>query len=68
MKTDSKSALLFRDTMNSTWYGNCSASDCKALQVVVHTPQYITGARFLAIQDLYTRWYQRKVLKMAKES
>jgi hypothetical protein len=32
-------------------YGNCSASDRKALQRVMHTAQYITGA----IQDLYTR-------------
>jgi gmma-aminobutyric acid receptor subunit gamma len=39
----------------TTWYGNCSASDRKALQMVVRTDQYITGAKLLAIQDLYTR-------------
>jgi hypothetical protein len=39
----------------TAWYGNCSASDHKALQRVVHTAQYITGAKLFAIQDLYTR-------------
>ena len=29
----------------TAWYGNCSASDCKALQSVMHTAQYITGAK-----------------------
>ena len=33
-------------------YGNCSASDCKALQRVVRTAQYITVAKLPAIQDL----------------
>jgi hypothetical protein len=28
----------------TAWYGNCSASDRKALQRVVHTAQNITGA------------------------
>jgi hypothetical protein len=49
------------------WYGNCSASDCKALQRVVHTTQNITGAKMPAIQDLYTRRFQRKDLKMVKD-
>ena len=39
----------------TTWYGNCSASDRKALQRVVHTAQYITWAKLPAIHDLYTR-------------
>jgi hypothetical protein len=38
----------------TAWYGNCSASDRKALQRVVGTAQYITGAKFPAIQDFYT--------------
>ena len=29
-------------------YGNCSASDCKALQKVVRTTQYIIGAKLPA--------------------
>ena len=36
-------------------YGNCSASDRQALQRVVSTAQYITGAKLPAIHDLYTR-------------
>ena len=42
----------------TAWYGNCSASDRKALQRVVRMDQYITGAKLPAIQDLYTRWCQ----------
>jgi hypothetical protein len=48
----------------TVWYGNCSASDCKALQRVVRTAQYITGAKLPSIQDLY----QRKALKIVKDS
>ena len=40
----------------TAWFGNYSASDRKALQRVVRTAQYITGAKLPAIQDLYTRW------------
>ena len=35
----------------TTWYGNCSAFDRKALQRVVRTAQCITGAKLPAIQD-----------------
>ncbi|KAK6318552.1 hypothetical protein J4Q44_G00118430 [Coregonus suidteri] len=48
--------------------GNCSASDRKALQRVVRTAQYITGAKLPAIQDLYTRRCQRKALKIVIDS
>ena len=47
----------------TVWYGNCSASALKALQRVVRTAQYITGAKLPVIQDLYTRQCQRKALK-----
>jgi hypothetical protein len=46
----------------TAWYDNCSASYRKALQRVVRTAQYITGAKLHAIQDLCTRRCQRKVL------
>ena len=49
-----------------TAYGNCLASDLKALQRVVHTAQYITGAKLPAILDLYTRRCQKKALKIVK--
>jgi hypothetical protein len=34
----------------TAWYGNCSASDGKALQRLVHTAQYITGVK---LPDIY---------------
>jgi hypothetical protein len=49
-------------------YGNCLASDSKALQGVVRTAQYLTGAKLPTIQDLYTRRCQRKALKIVKDS
>ena len=52
----------------TAWYGNCSASDRKALQRVVQTAQYITGAKLPAIQDLYTRRCQRKAHKIVRDS
>ena len=48
----------------TAWYGNCLASDCKALQRVMRTAQYITGAELLAFQDLYTRRCQMKDLNI----
>jgi hypothetical protein len=39
----------------TAWYGNCLASDHKALQRVVRIAQYITGAELPVIQDLCTR-------------
>jgi gmma-aminobutyric acid receptor subunit gamma len=46
----------------TAWYGNCSASDRKALQRVVRMAQYITVAKLPAIQDLYT-WHVRGRVK-----
>ena len=44
------------------------ASDSKALQRVVRTAQYITGAKLPAIQDLNTRRCQRRAQKIVKDS
>ena len=52
----------------TAWYGNCSASDYKALQMVKRTAQYITGFKLPAIQDLYTTQCQRKGPKIVKDS
>jgi hypothetical protein len=52
----------------TAWYCNCLASDCKELQRVVYTAQYITGAELPTIQDLYTRRCQRKALTIVKDS
>ena len=43
----------------TAWYGNCSASDRKAVQKVVRTAQYISGVKLPAIQNLYNMWCQR---------
>jgi hypothetical protein len=48
----------------TAWYGNCSASDRKALQRVVCMAQYITVGKLPAIQD--TRRCQRKDPKIAR--
>jgi hypothetical protein len=52
----------------TAWYGNCSASEFKAIQMVVCTAQYITEARLSATQDLYTRRCQGKALKIVNDS
>ena len=52
----------------TAWFGKCSASDRKALQRVVRMAQYITGAKLPAVQDLYTRWCQRKAQNIVKDS
>jgi hypothetical protein len=63
---------LYSCTMESiltgciTLYGNCSASDRKALQSVVCTAQYITGAKLPAIKDLYNRQCQMKAHKIVR--
>ena len=49
-------------------FGAQTTTDRKALQRVVRTAQYITGAKLPAIQDLYTRRCQRKDLKIVKDS
>jgi hypothetical protein len=51
----------------TAWYGNCSASDRKALQRVVRTAQCITGAKLPAIQDLYNRRCQRKAHTIVRD-
>jgi hypothetical protein len=50
----------------TAWYGNYSAFDRMALQRVVLTTQYITRAKLTAIQDLHTRRWQRKALKIVR--
>ena len=52
----------------TAWYGNCSASDRKALPWLLCTAQYITGAKLPSILELYTRRCQRKAQKIVKYS
>ena len=52
----------------TVWYGNYSASNCKALQWVVRMDQYITRATLPAILDLHTKRCQRKTPKIVNDS
>jgi hypothetical protein len=51
----------------TAWYGNCSASDRKALQREVRMAQYITGAKLLAILDLYMKIVMKIVQQVETE-
>uniref|UniRef100_A0A4W5MJ42 Reverse transcriptase domain-containing protein n=1 Tax=Hucho hucho TaxID=62062 RepID=A0A4W5MJ42_9TELE len=52
----------------TTWYGNCSAHNRKALQRVVRTAQGITGGKLPALQDTYTTRCHRKAKKIIKDN
>jgi hypothetical protein len=55
------------ESMITAWYGNCSASDHKALQRVMRTAQYITGSKLPTIQDIYNSQSQ-KAHKIVRDS
>ena len=50
----------------TTWYGNCSASDCKAQQTVVRTNQYITGPSFLPSRTYIIGSVRGKQIKLSE--
>ncbi|KAI4893673.1 hypothetical protein NFI96_030505 [Prochilodus magdalenae] len=52
----------------TTWYGNCIASERKALQRVVRAAQYITGVQLPNLLDLYTSRCLRKTRRILKDS
>jgi gmma-aminobutyric acid receptor subunit gamma len=52
----------------TTWYGNSTNLDRKALERVERIAQYITWAKLPAIQNLYIRRCERKARKIIKES
>ena len=52
----------------TTWYGNCSAHNRKALQMVVRFAQRITGGTLPALQGTYTTRYHRKAKKIIKDN
>uniref|UniRef100_A0AAZ1XEE6 Alkylated DNA repair protein AlkB homologue 8 N-terminal domain-containing protein n=1 Tax=Oreochromis aureus TaxID=47969 RepID=A0AAZ1XEE6_OREAU len=51
----------------TVWYGNCSASDRKALQRIVKTAQRITGAPLPAIKDIYRKRCLKRAGKIIKD-
>ena len=38
----------------TTWYGNCTALNRKALQMVVQSAQHTTGVKLPALHDTYS--------------
>jgi hypothetical protein len=48
----------------TTWYGNCTARNRKALQRVVRSAQHITGGKPPALQDTYSTRCHRKAKKI----
>uniref|UniRef100_A0AAZ3R676 Alkylated DNA repair protein AlkB homologue 8 N-terminal domain-containing protein n=1 Tax=Oncorhynchus tshawytscha TaxID=74940 RepID=A0AAZ3R676_ONCTS len=52
----------------TSWYGNCSAHNRKALQRVVRSAQHITGGKLPALQDTYTTRCHRKAIKIIKDN
>uniref|UniRef100_A0AAX7TJ37 Reverse transcriptase domain-containing protein n=1 Tax=Astatotilapia calliptera TaxID=8154 RepID=A0AAX7TJ37_ASTCA len=51
----------------TVWYGNCSASDRKALQRVVKTAQRIAGAPLPAIKDICRKRCLKRAGKIIKD-
>ncbi|CAI5695096.1 unnamed protein product [Oreochromis niloticus] len=51
----------------TVWYGNCSASDRKALQRVVKTAQRIAGAPLPAIKDIYRKRCLKRAGKIIRD-
>ncbi|XP_055724603.1 uncharacterized protein LOC129815157 [Salvelinus fontinalis] len=52
----------------TSWYGNCSTHNRKALQRVVSSAQCITGGKLPALQDTYTTRCHRKAKKIIKDN
>jgi predicted O-linked N-acetylglucosamine transferase (SPINDLY family) len=73
--TETHLVILYRCTIESilsgcitAWYGNCSAHNRKALQMVVRSAQRITGSNLSALQDTYTTRCLRKAIKIIKDN
>ena len=64
MSSDPQKVLQLHHREHPYRFGNCSASNRKALQKVVSTAQYITGAKLPDIQDLYTKNCQTPVTQV----
>ena len=52
----------------SSWYGNCTGHNRKALQRTVRSAQRITGGKLPALQDTYTSQHLRKAKKIIKDN
>ena len=52
----------------TTWYGNCTVQEQKALQRVVKTAGRITGGALPSIQDIYTRRCRSKSKRILEDN
>jgi hypothetical protein len=52
----------------TAWYGNCTAHNRRALQMVVHSAQCITGGKLPALQDTYSTRCHGKTKKIIKDN
>jgi hypothetical protein len=52
----------------TAWYGNCSARNRRALQMVVPSAQRITGGKLPALHDTYSPRCHRKAKKIIKDN
>ncbi len=52
----------------TAWFGNSTAGNRKALQMVVRTARHIVGCELPSLQDIYTRWCMRKARRIIKDS
>ncbi len=52
----------------TTWFGNSTAGNRKALQRVVRTAHHIVGGELPSLQDIYTRQCIRKARRIINES
>ncbi len=52
----------------TSWFGNSTAGNCKALQRVVQTASHIVGGELPSLQDIYTRQCIRKAWRIINDS
>ncbi|KAK1791835.1 hypothetical protein P4O66_013806, partial [Electrophorus voltai] len=67
-------ATFYRDTIESilsscitTWFGNCTAFNCKTLQRIVQTAEKIIGVSLPSITDIYTTQCIRKATSIVED-
>ncbi len=52
----------------TAWFGNSTAGNRKALQIVVRTARHIVGGELPSLQDIYTRRCIRKARRITNDS
>ena len=52
----------------TVWFGNCKVQERKALQRVIKTAQYICGAAFPSLQDIYNTRVTKRAHNITKDT